>query len=92
MNDYYYYSGTNMIKLEDKSKDIDLNNIFMDEQYTFYQEPDCCDVNDQTLVIKTQNGGIADSDKFYVLETGRWAFETIDELITLLKKAHIRKY
>lgn len=53
-------------------------------QMTFTQDSDCCDSGDgQFLTIKTQNGGGGD---FYVIETQRWAFDSITELIMTLKR------
>ena len=52
-------------------------------QMTFTQDADCCDGNEQYLTIKTQNGGGGD---FYVIETERWAFDSITELIMTLKR------
>jgi hypothetical protein len=53
-------------------------------QMTFTQDSDCCDSGDgQFLTIKTQNGGGGD---FYVIETQRWAFDNITELIMTLKR------
>lgn len=52
-------------------------------QMTFTQEADCCDDREQYLTIKTQNGGGGD---FYVIETERWAFDNIPELIGTLMK------
>jgi hypothetical protein len=51
-------------------------------QMTFTQDSDCCDSGDgQFLTIKTQNGGGGD---FYVIETERWAFDNIPELMNTL--------
>jgi serine protease inhibitor ecotin len=53
-------------------------------QMTFTQDSDCCDSNDgQFLSIKTQNGGGGD---FYVIETERWAFDSIPELVETLMR------
>ena len=52
-------------------------------QMTFTQDSDCCDLKEQFLTIKTQNGGGGD---FYVIETERWAFDSITELIMILKR------
>jgi hypothetical protein len=52
-------------------------------QMTFTQDADCCDTRDQFLTIKTQNGGGGD---FYVIETERWAFDNVKELIMTLKR------
>jgi hypothetical protein len=54
---------------------------------TFTQEADCCDNREQYLTIKTQNGGGGD---FYVIETERWAFDNIPELIGLLMKFYTK--
>jgi hypothetical protein len=50
-------------------------------ELTFTQEADCCSNEEQFLTIKTDNGGGGD---FYVLETKRWSFDTIEELIETL--------
>ena len=52
-------------------------------QMTFTQDSDCCDSKEQYLTIKTQTGGGGD---FYVIETERWAFDNIPELINILKR------
>ena len=53
-------------------------------QMTFTQESDCCDSGDgQFLTIKTENGGGGD---FYIIETERWAFDNIPELVTTLMR------
>ena len=52
-------------------------------QMTFTQEADCCSTEEQYLTIKTQNGGGGD---FYVIETERWAFDNIPEMIAILMK------
>jgi hypothetical protein len=56
-------------------------------QMTFTQEADCCDNTEQYLTIKTQNGGGGD---FYVIETERWAFDNIPELIGILMKFYTK--
>ena len=50
---------------------------------TFAQDADCNSNEDQFLTIKTDNGGGGD---FYVIETERWAFDSIDELVELISK------
>jgi hypothetical protein len=50
---------------------------------TFAQDADCNSTEDQFLTIKTDNGGGGD---FYVIETERWAFDSIDELVELINK------
>jgi len=56
-------------------------------QMTFTQEADCCDDREQYLTIKTQNGGGGD---FYIIETERWAFDNIPELIGILMKFYTK--
>lgn len=56
-------------------------------QMTFTQENDCCSSEEQYLTIKTQNGGGGD---FYVIETQRWAFDNIPELVTTLMRFHAK--
>ena len=53
-------------------------------QMTFTQDADCCDSgSDQFLIIRTENGGGGD---FYIIETERWAFDNIPELVTTLMR------
>lgn len=62
----------------------DRKTYLLSQQFemTFTQDSDCCDSGDgQFLKIKTQNGGGGD---FYVIETERWAFDNIPELVTTL--------
>jgi len=66
-------------KMTDRKKYL----LSQDFQMTFTQDVDCCDTKDQFITIKTQNGGGGD---FYVIETERWAFDNIPELITILKR------
>ena len=66
-------------KMTDRKKYL----ISQDFQMTFTQDSDCCDDKEQYITIKTQNGGGGD---FYVIETERWAFDNIPELITILKR------
>jgi hypothetical protein len=54
---------------------------------TFTQDSDCCDSKDQFLTIKTQNGGGGD---FFVIETERWAFDNIPELVTTLMRFYTK--
>ena len=56
-------------------------------QVTFTQESDCCDDKEQYITIKTQNGGGGD---FYVIETERWAFDNVPELIGILMKFYTK--
>jgi serine protease inhibitor ecotin len=53
-------------------------------QMTFTQDSDCCDSGEgQFLKIKTENGGGGD---FYIIETERWAFDNIPELVQTLMR------
>jgi hypothetical protein len=55
---------------------------------TFTQDSDCCDSGDgQFLTIRTENGGGGD---FYVIETQRWAFDDIPELVTTLMRFYTK--
>lgn len=56
-------------------------------EMTFSQDADCCDNKDQFLTIKTQNGGGGD---FYIIETERWAFDNIPELVTTLMRFYTK--
>lgn len=60
------------------------NKPFIIEQefeMTFTQDKDCCSSEDQFITIKTQNGGGGD---FFVIETQRWAFDCIEDLVRVL--------
>ncbi len=60
------------------------NKPFIIEQefnITFTQDKDCCSVEEQFITIKTENGGGGD---FFVIETQRWAFDSIEDLVNLL--------
>jgi hypothetical protein len=60
------------------------NKPFIIEQefnITFTQDKDCCSGEEQFITIKTQNGGGGD---FFVIETQRWAFDSIEDLVNLL--------
>ena len=50
---------------------------------TFTQDNDCMENSDvgQFLEIYTENGGGGD---YFILQTERWAFDNIEELITTL--------
>jgi len=55
---------------------------------TFSQEPDCCDNGEiQELEIYTEDGG---GGVYYVIETERWAFDSIEELTALINKVKLR--
>ena len=51
---------------------------------TFEQDNDCVEDSDegQFLSIRTENGGGGD---FFIIETSRWAFESIAEITEMLK-------
>lgn len=52
----------------------------------FTQEADCCADNqlDQSIKVSVTNGG---GGKYFYIETERWAFNDIDELIAILNRA-----
>jgi len=56
-------------------------------EITFTQDNDCTDPSNsgQFLKIRTDNGGTEPGDDFFILETERWAFDNIDEMILLLQ-------
>jgi hypothetical protein len=69
---------------------IKANLLSQTLEITFTQEADCCTLEEQYLNIKTDNGGGGD---FYVIETKRWAFDTVEEIIELLnqfKEKHLK--
>lgn len=57
----------------------------------FDQAGDCCDTDHQYLKLKRDNGGTTPDDEFYVIETTRWSFDSIEEFVTLLRKAGCRE-
>jgi hypothetical protein len=61
-----------------KNKPIIIEQEF---KMTFTQDKDCCSSEDQFITIKTQNGGGGD---FFVIETQRWAFDCIEDLVRVL--------
>lgn len=51
----------------------------------FEQEPDGCDSNiSQTLTIRQEDAG---EGPYWIMSTDRWAFDSVDELVSLLRKA-----
>lgn len=62
---------------------INANLLSQSFEMTFAQDSDCCTTEDQFITIKTDNGGGGD---FYVIETKRWAFDTIEELLEIINK------
>lgn len=69
---------------------IKANLLSQTLEMTFTQEADCCTLEEQYLTVKTDNGGGGD---FYVIETKRWAFDSIDEIINILnefKEKHLK--
>ena len=61
-----------------KNKPIIIEQEF---EMTFTQDKDCCSSEDQFITIKTQTGGGGD---FFVIETQRWAFDCIEDLVRVL--------
>jgi len=59
------------------------------ERVTFYQDNDCCQVDDegQTLIVMRHHNG---SGVFYTLETKRWAFSCVDEIVKTLERCRCR--
>ena len=69
---------------------IKANLLSQTLEMTYTQDSDCCTTEEQYLTIKTDNGGGGD---FYVIETKRWAFDTVEEIIELLeqfKEKHLK--
>jgi hypothetical protein len=51
----------------------------------FEQDGDSCDSdNMQTLTIRQEDAG---EGPYWIMETGRWAFSNVDELVALLRRA-----
>ena len=55
--------------------------ISQEFKITFTQDADCSSTEDQFITIKTDNGGGGD---FFVIETQRWAFDCIEDLVRIL--------
>ena len=54
----------------------------------YEQDADCCDPNgpSQFITIKQEDGG---GGPFWIIETERWAFESIEELVKVLRDAGV---
>ena len=52
-------------------------------EMTFTQDADCCSIEEQYLTVFTENGGGGD---YYVMQTDRWAFDSIPELVETLMR------
>ena len=50
----------------------------------YVQEPDTCSESDNInqLFVEIEGGGL---DAYYIIKTGRWAFNSIDELVQVLE-------
>jgi hypothetical protein len=57
---------------------------------TFSQEGDDCDESENTQSIKIQSANAGAGD-YYIISTERWAFDSIDEFVALLKKIPLQK-
>ena len=57
---------------------------------TFTQESDTCSIGDvyQNLIVREEDGG---GGSFYAIETERWAFDSIAELVSVLRRAGCRE-
>lgn len=58
---------------------------------TFTQEADTCSHNEdgyQNLIVREEDGG---GGSFYAINTERWSFDSIEELISLLRRAGCRE-
>jgi hypothetical protein len=65
---------------------IKANLLSQTLEITFTQEADCCSIEEQYLTIKTENGGGGD---FYVIETKRWSFDTIENKHLKIKEENL---
>ncbi len=67
------------------------------ERCIFRQERDCCDNEtdrdaQQELIIEEQNGGIdIEGDAYWVLKTDRFAFDCIEDVVAVLRRAGCRE-
>jgi len=57
----------------------------------FDQKGDCCDSEHQYMQLLRENGGTAPEDEFYVIKTERWAFDSIEDFVALLRRAGCRE-
>lgn len=74
----------NIVNVEKENKKDE--DVFIDEvEISYYQEPDCESSKDsdyQVLRLKTANNGVG---RFIFMETSRWAFDEIDDIIKILE-------
>ena len=65
-----------------KENDLDVRLSNLNIKYT--QDPDSCDTsgNSQELELEIDNAG---GGIYYILKTGRWAFENVKELTNIVK-------
>lgn len=61
-------------------------NIMLNSaHFTFTQEPDSGDGSEiQQLVVRLEDSG---AGLYYVIQTDRWAFDKLEQLVVLLKQA-----
>lgn len=69
------------MKLVDKTFAEGEEVALTDIELTFNQEKDCLASNDQLLKVKLHG----DQDKFFTIETSRWSFNSIEDLVETLK-------
>ena len=70
-------------KIEKGVPGMDTYVLSQELKMTFTQDGDCMDSEEQFLTIHTKDGGWGD---YYVIETKRWTFDNIDELVEVLNK------
>lgn len=63
------------------------------EAVTLSQEADTMSSGDQFIEIKFEwapGGGTRDEETFYAIKTERWAFNSLDELVAMMRKAGVK--
>lgn len=87
-------------KIEELTRNNDNNDYSVDNysnkgiqlteaKLTYYQEQDSCydNGNPQYITIEKIDAG---AGFYYVINTERWAFDDIDELVELIKRSDVR--
>ncbi len=59
-------------------------------KYTFSQDCDTWQTEGDSQTIEVDIIGVGDNDKYFIIKTDRWSFDTPDELFNMLKKLMIK--
>ena len=81
--DYWYVSELDIEPIDAPKQLPPQIKQFIKEASASYSQPaDCLDGGDQLLTIKSLDGG---GGNFFVIETERWAFDSVEELVQVLE-------